>query len=57
MKKKLLSLALLTILLSLMALGSAAYFTYEGRATNVITTGAVNFELEEMQLVNSREEP
>lgn len=57
MKKKLLSLALLTILLSLMALGSAAYFTYEGRATNVITTGAVNFELEEKQLINGKEEP
>ena len=40
-----------------MGLGSAAYFTSDGRATNVITTGAVNFELEEMQLVNGKEEP
>ena len=57
MKKKLLSLALLTILLSLMALGSAAYFTYEGRATNVITTGAVIMELNEVQLINGEELP
>ena len=57
MKKKLISLALLVILLSLMALGSTAYFTYEGRATNVITTGAVVMELEEMQLVDGVEIP
>lgn len=47
MKKKLLSLALMTVFVSLMALGTAAYFNAEGRATNVITTGAVKLELTE----------
>lgn len=47
MKKRLLSLALMTIFISLMALGSAAYFTVEGRATNVITTGTVELILTE----------
>ena len=47
MKKKMLSLALMTIFISLMALGSAAYFTVEGRATNVITTGEVVLTLDE----------
>ena len=57
MKKKLLSLALMTIFVSLMALGSAAYFTAEGRATNVITTGMVEMELQEMQLKDGEEVP
>jgi len=52
-----LSLALMTIFISLMALGSAAYFTVEGRATNIITTGTVDMELEEMQLVGEEEVP
>ena len=47
MKKRLLSLALMTIFVSLMALGSAAYFTAEGRATNVIVTGEVDLTLTE----------
>lgn len=47
MKKKLLTLALTTIFISLMALGSAAYFTYDGRATNIITTGTVELTLTE----------
>ncbi len=57
MKKKLLSLALMTIFISLMALGSAAYFTAEGRATNIITTGAVEMSLQEMQVVGEEEIP
>ena len=57
MKKKLLALALMTIFVSLLALGSAAYFTAEGRATNVITTGAVEMDLQEMQLVDGEEVP
>ena len=57
MKKRMLSLALMTIFISLMALGSAAYFTVEGRATNIITTGTVDMELEEMQLVGEEEVP
>jgi len=52
-----LSLALMTIFISLMALGSAAYFTVEGRATNIITTGTVDMELKEMQLVGEEEVP
>ncbi len=47
MKKRLLSLALMTIFVSLMALGSAAYFAVEGRATNVIVTGEVDLTLTE----------
>ena len=47
MKKKILTLALTTVFISLMALGSAAYFTVEGRATNVITTGTVELTLTE----------
>ena len=57
MKKKILTLALTTVFISLMALGSAAYFTVEGRATNVITTGAVEMTLQEMQLVEGEEVP
>ena len=57
MKKKILTLALTTVFISLMALGSAAYFTVEGRATNVITTGAVEMSLQEMQLVEGEEVP
>lgn len=51
MKKKILVLALTAVFLSLTALGSAAYFTAEGRATNVITTGKVDMALNEMQQV------
>ena len=47
----------MTIFISLMALGSAAYFTVEGRATNIITTGPVEMELRDMQLVGEEEIP
>lgn len=47
MKKKILVLALAMVFVSLMALGSAAYFTVEGRATNIITTGTVSLSLDE----------
>lgn len=47
MKKKILVLALAVVFVSLMALGSAAYFTVEGRATNIITTGTVSLSLDE----------
>ena len=47
MKKKILVLALAVVFASLMALGSAAYFTVEGRATNIITTGTVSLSLDE----------
>ena len=47
MKKKILVLALAAVFVSLLALGSAAYFTVEGRATNIITTGTVSLGLDE----------
>ena len=47
MKKKILVLALAAVFVSLLALGSAAYFTVEGRATNIITTGTVSLSLDE----------
>ena len=47
MKKKILVLALAVVFVSLLALGSAAYFTVEGRATNIITTGTVSLSLDE----------
>ena len=47
MKKKILVLALAVVFVSLMALGSAAYFTVEGRASNIITTGTVSLSLDE----------
>lgn len=52
MKKKLLILALIIILITLVGFGTLAYFTTEGRATNVITTGTVELTLTEMQLVS-----
>ena len=51
MKKKILVLALAAVFVSLLALGSAAYFTVEGRASNIITTGKVDMALHEMQQV------
>ena len=47
MKKKITAVALLVIQLSLAALGSAAYFTAEGRATNVISTNAISMTIQE----------
>lgn len=47
MKKKILVLALIVICLSIMAYGTAAYFTYEQTATNVITAGNIRLQLEQ----------
>lgn len=47
MRKKIMALALLVISISLLAMGSAAYFTAEGRATNVVTTGEIIMSLKE----------
>lgn len=47
MKKKITAVALLVILLALGALGSAAYFTAEGRATNVVSTNAISMKIDE----------
>lgn len=47
MKKKLLAVAIIAICLSLLAYGTLAYFTAEGIAHNVITTGDIDIELQE----------
>ena len=47
MKRKILCLSVLAIMLAILAVGSLAYFTAEGRARNVITTGSVEIELNE----------
>ena len=47
MKKKLLILSLLAICIATLAAGSLAYFTANGTAHNVITTGGVAIELHE----------
>ncbi len=47
MKKKLLILSVLVICIATLAGGTIAYFTSEGRAHNVITTGGVEIELHE----------
>ena len=47
MKRKLLILSVLAICLATLAAGTIAYFTSEGKAHNVITTGGVEIELRE----------
>jgi len=47
MRKKLMGGSLAVLLLALAAYGTAAYFTAETRATNVITTGTIDISLEE----------
>lgn len=46
-KKKIFALALVAICLSLVAYGTLAYFTDVDRATNVITMGTVDIDIEE----------
>ena len=47
MKRKILCLSVIVIMLAILAAGTIAYFTAEGRAHNVITTGSVEIELKE----------
>lgn len=47
MKRKSLFLSLLVICISIVAMGSLAYFNAEGTAHNVVTTGGVNIEVVE----------
>lgn len=47
MKRRILIVSILVICISMLATGSLAYFTSEGRAHNVITTGAVDIEVQE----------
>jgi len=49
MKKKLLLLAVVAICAAILASGTIAYFTAEDQAHNVITSGAVDIEIEEWQ--------
>lgn len=47
MKKKLFAAALLVLMISIIGYGTYAYYTVEGTATNVITSGGVDINLEE----------
>lgn len=47
MKRKLLILSVLAICVATLAAGTLAYFTAEGKAHNVITTGGVDIEVRE----------
>lgn len=47
MKRKLLILSVLAICIATLAVGTLAYFTAEGRAHNVITTGGVEITVQE----------
>lgn len=49
MRKKVLLLAALTICAAILASGTVAYFTAEDQAHNVITTAAVDIQIEEWQ--------
>lgn len=57
MKKKLFAVAVIAICLSILAYSSLAYFTAEGTATNVITTGGVDIQVEEFQQVGGELKP
>ncbi|MFW5617801.1 MAG: SipW-dependent-type signal peptide-containing protein, partial [Prevotella pectinovora] len=47
MKRKLLILSALAICIAMLAAGTLAYFTSEGKAHNVITTGGVKIAVQE----------
>ena len=49
MKKKILTLAAAVICIAILASGTLAYFTAENQVHNVITSGAVDIEIEEWQ--------
>lgn len=49
MKRKILCLSVIAIMLAILAAGTIAYFTAEGRARNVITTGSINITVVEQQ--------
>ncbi|MFB0958196.1 MAG: SipW-dependent-type signal peptide-containing protein, partial [Clostridiaceae bacterium] len=48
MKRKLMLLALLMSLCSILTIGTLAYFTSVARAHNIITTGNIAIELQEL---------
>ena len=55
MKKKIISLALVICALAMLATGTAAYFTAEGTATNVFTTGKIDVAVVETTLIDGEE--
>ena len=55
MKRKILCLSVIAIMLAILAAGTIAYFTAEGRARNVITNGSVEIELKEWADENKTE--
>ena len=57
MKKKVTVIALIVALLAVLSLGTAAYFTAEDTATNVITSGSVDIKLHEMAIKEPGAEP
>lgn len=57
MKKKIISLALVICTLALLATGTAAYFTADGTATNVFTTGKIDVAVVETTLIDGEELP
>lgn len=56
MKRKIFTLALIAICLSLVAYGTLAYFTTEDKATNVITMGTIDIKLEEWSKAENSDE-
>lgn len=57
MKKKIFVCAFIAVCLSIVAYSTTAYFTYEDTATNVITMGNVQIELQELSIPDSGGEP
>lgn len=50
MKKKIFVCAFIAVCLSIVAYGTTAYFTYEDTATNIITTGNIKIDLQELAI-------
>lgn len=57
MKKKITVISLIVAMVAVLALGTAAYFTAEGTATNVITAGSVKIALHETAVKEPGAEP
>lgn len=57
MKKKVTVIALIVALVAVLSLGTAAYFTAEQTATNVVTSGSVKIKLHEMAVKEPGAEP
>ena len=57
MKKKLLALAAIMICVSIVSLGTVAYFNAEQQAHNIITTGSIDIDLVEEMIVDGTKVP